>query len=81
MVSPDIRNMFNTISQQKLCQIIATEFSEWSPFADMLYENKSWTQVCKEDGSWKVIEVREGSAQGCPVSPVFATLVLNYILQ
>ena len=73
--------MFNTISQQKLCQIIATEFPEWSPFADILYEKKSWTQVCKEDGLWEVIEVQEGSAQGCPVSPVFAALVLNSILQ
>ena len=32
--------MFNTISRQKLRQIIATDFPELSPFADMLYEHK-----------------------------------------
>ena len=34
-----------------------------------------------EDDSWEAIYVVEGFSQGCPLSPVFAGIVLNPILQ
>ena len=46
----------------------------------MLYEEDGETYVRMGDGSWAVIDVTEGFSQGCPLSPVFAALVLNTIL-
>ena len=34
-----------------------------------------------EDGSWEAINVVEGFSQGCPLSPIFAGIVQNHILQ
>ena len=80
LVSLDITNMFNSVSREKCREIIATEFPELQAFADMLYQEEGRTLVRKDDGSWEVIPVREGFSQGCPVSPLFAALVLNHIL-
>ena len=80
LVSLDIRNMFNAISRQKLREIMHKRFPELENFADMLYENDGRTAVKLVDGRWQYISVREGFAQGCPMSPVFAAIVLNEIL-
>lgn len=80
LVSLDIRNMFNAISRQKLREIMHKRFPELENFADMLYENDGRTAVKLVDGSWRYIAVCEGFAQGCPMSPVFAAIVLNEIL-
>ena len=47
----------------------------------MLYEESGETYAKIEDGSWAIIKVEEGFFQGCPVSPVFAAIVLNVILR
>lgn len=80
LVSLDIRNMFNAISRQKLRQIIRTKFPELESFAELLYQKEGRTGVKLEDGRWTYIPVREGFSQGCPMSPVFAAIVLNDIL-
>ena len=72
--------MFNAVSRQKCRQIIASEFPELQDFIDMLYLEEGTTRVRKDDGTWETIPVREGFSQGCPASPFFAALVLNYIL-
>eukprot|EP00956_Cyclotella_meneghiniana_P026978 scaffold59555_cov23-Cyclotella_meneghiniana.AAC.1 len=80
LVSLDIVNMFNAASREELCEIIANVFPTLEGFADMLYEEDGQTYVRMGDGSWTVIGVKEGFSQGCPLSPVFAALVLNSIL-
>ena len=47
----------------------------------MLYQKHGETYVRMADGSWCIISVKEGFLQGCPLSPVFTTLVLNVILR
>ncbi len=77
LVSLDIINMFNAISREDLLSIVATEFPRIEAFTDMLYKESGETYVKMEDGSWAIIKVEEGFSQGCPVSPVFAAIVLN----
>ena len=76
LVSLDIRNMFNAVSREQLRHIIAEEFPELESFADLLYGDFGATCVKSDDGNWFQITVEEGFAQGCPMSPVFAALVL-----
>ena len=81
LVSLDISNMFNAISRQKLREIIKREFPELEAFADLLYETEGATGVKMADGSWTYIPVREGFSKGCPMSPIFAAMVLGEILK
>ena len=81
LVSLDIRNMFNAVSREQLRRIIAEEFPELESFADLLYGDFGATSVKSDDGTWFQIPVEEGFAQGCPMSPVFAALVLRHILK
>jgi hypothetical protein len=81
LLSIDIKNMFNSVSRQKLRHIVGEDFPDLLPFVDMLYANKDQSMVKLEDGSWETIDVEEGFAQGCPLSPVFAGIVLNHILR
>ncbi len=81
LVSLDIVNMFNAVSRRRLRTIIAREFPELANFADLLYEQEGSTAVKLADGTWHYIPVREGFSQGCPMSPVFAALVLDEILK
>ena len=72
--------MFNAVSRERLREIISTKFPTLEHFADLIYDGAGETWVKMENGTWKVIPVQEGFAQGCPASPVFAALVLNDIL-
>lgn len=59
------------------------EFPKLEIFADMLYEEDGETYIKTEYGTWAIVPVCEGffQSQGCPVSPLFAALVLNCILR
>jgi hypothetical protein len=80
LVSLDIKNMFNAISREQLIHIISHHFPELANFAELLYAEAGSTKVKMEDGTWSTIPVEEGFAQGCPLSPLFAGMVLNIIL-
>jgi len=81
LVSLDIKNMFNAMSREKLRQLLERDFPELSPLADMLYKEPGFQMVRKVDGTWVAIPVEEGFSQGCPLSPIFAAIVLNHILR
>jgi hypothetical protein len=80
LVSLDIKNMFNAVSRERLRELISEHFPTLEAFADVIYEDAGETFVRLENGEWEIISVTEGFTQGCPVSPVFAALVLNDIL-
>jgi hypothetical protein len=80
LVSLDIKNMFNAVSRERLREIISAKFPTLEAFADVIYEDSGQTFVRLENGEWEIISVTEGFTQGCPVSPVFAAIVLNDIL-
>ena len=73
--------MFNAISKQKLRELVAMDFPELEPFVNMLYEEEGQTMVKLEDGAWEIMIAKEGFSQGCPLSPVFAGIVLNHVLR
>jgi hypothetical protein len=72
--------MFNAVSRERLREIISAKFPTLEAFADVIYEDSGQTFVRLENGEWEIISVTEGFTQGCPVSPVFAAIVLNDIL-
>jgi hypothetical protein len=80
LVSLDIKNMFNSISREKLLQLINKRYPSLSPFAETLYAEPGYSIVKRSDGTWTIIPVTEGFSQGCPFSPIFAAIVLNEIL-
>ncbi|KAL7523057.1 hypothetical protein ACHAXR_000534, partial [Thalassiosira sp. AJA248-18] len=81
LVSLDIRNMFNAISRHKLRDIVREEFPCLQSFVDSLYATPGKSCVKMSDGDWEDIVVSEGFSQGCPLSPILAAIVLNYILK
>jgi hypothetical protein len=73
--------MFNAVSREELFDIINKDFPELSGLTHLLYADSrdvffKWNQV-----SWKSLQMKEGVNQGCPLSPIFATLVLHRILK
>ena len=81
LVSLDLINMFNSVSRERLREIISSEFPALESFADLIYDGEGETFVKLENGDWSIIPVCEGFSQGCPASPVFAALVLNTIIR
>ena len=77
----DITNMFNSVSREALFDIIGTTFPELLPLAHLLYGNDGTVHHRWEDGGWRTISMIEGLNQGCPLSSIFAALVLDRILR
>ena len=71
--------MVNAISREKPREIISQEFPQLEDYTDLLYEVPGKTVVKKGDGTWEGIPVEEGFTQGCPLSPVFAGMVLRHL--
>jgi hypothetical protein len=78
----DIVNMFNAVSREACRSVLETndKFSALIPFFDMLYSNNNLCWYRKPDGTFDTFEQAEGFAQGCPLSPFLASLVLNVLL-
>ena len=72
--------MFNAVSREKLRDILANKFPELENFTNVLYDDYRLTCIKKDDGTWLQIPVKEGFAQGCPMSPIFAAIVLGFIV-
>jgi hypothetical protein len=77
----DLTNMFNAVSCIELFDIINKDFPELSGLTHQLYADSGdvffkWNQV-----SWKSLQMKEGINQGCPLSPIFATLVLHCVFK
>ena len=77
LVSLDIKNVFNSISREKLLQLIHKRYPSLSPFAEALYAEPGYSIVKRSDGTWTIIPVTEGFS---PFWPIFAAIVLNEIL-
>ena len=80
VVFVDVSNMFNSVSRESLMNIISLNFSELLPLAYLLYSGPGTVHHHCEDGSWCAIQMLEGVNQGCPLSAIFAVLVLDRVL-
>lgn len=78
----DITNMFNAVSRESARATLLKHpaFRKLVPFFDLLYSepNRCWYR--RPNGTWTFFLQHEGYAQGCPLSPVFASLVLHEVL-
>jgi hypothetical protein len=77
----DLTNIFNAISREELFDIINKDFPKLSGLMHLLYVDSrdvffKWNQV-----SWKSLQMKESVNQGCPLSQIFATLVLHRVLK
>ena len=61
--------------------IIVLDFPELLPLAHLLYGGPGTVHHRWEDGSWCSIQMLEGVNQGCPLSAIFAALVLDRVLR
>ena len=77
----DIKNMFNSVYREAMTESIRVSFPELLPLAHLLYGAPGSVHHRWEDGSWKVIEMVEGVNQGCPLSALFAALVLDRVIR
>jgi hypothetical protein len=77
----DLTNMFNSVSRAELFDIIATDFPELYNLTKLLYDDHGTVHYKWNQTKWKHLHMDEGVNQGCPLSPIFATLVLHRILK
>ena len=77
----DLKNMFNNISREELRDIVDECFPELVPLVDLLYDTNGEVSFRWEDGSWRRITMIEGANQGCPLSAIFAALVLDRVIR
>ncbi|EJK47770.1 hypothetical protein THAOC_33492 [Thalassiosira oceanica] len=65
---------------EKLRHVIATKFPQLLPLVDLFYDDAANINLRWDDGSWRTISMSEGLNQGCPLSSIFASIVLNEVL-
>ena len=73
--------MFNEISRERAMDIIKANFPHLTGISELLLNNPTECHYLKPNGDWEYFEQEEGLPQGCPFSPVFASLVLNTIIK
>ena len=77
----DLTNMFNSVSRQELFDVINSDFPELRQLTSLLYEDEGTVKYKWKNKTWKQLKMKEGVNQGCPLSPIFATLVLHRVLK
>ena len=76
----DFKNMFNLVSRKALFAIVSQRYPELLPLLTLLYSEAGTVHLKWADGSWRTISMFEGLNQGCPLSVVFAIMVLHEVL-
>ena len=77
----DLTNMFTLVSQSEMFTTIAKHFPELHAFTTLLYVEPGEVHYKWKDTTWKSLYIEEGISQGCPLSLIFATLVLHQVSQ
>ena len=80
VVFANISNMFNSVSQEILMNIISLDFPELLPLAHLLYGSPGTVHHRWEDGPWRAIQMLEWVNQECLLLAIFAALVLERVL-
>jgi hypothetical protein len=77
----DLTNQFNSIAQEEFKNVIATSFPELLPLVTLFYDQPNTVHYKWNDGSWHRLLMEEGTSQGCPLSPLFASFVVARLLE
>ena len=73
--------MFNNISRVEFLDIIAASFPELIPLIQLFYDSPGTVHYKLNIVKWTTLFMEEGSAQGCPLSPILASLVVVRLLE
>jgi hypothetical protein len=76
----DKTNMFNKCSRLNCKHQLDQALPDMVPIFDLLYFNDNVVWYQTPDGTWNSFLQREGYAQGCPLSGIFASTVLHKVL-
>jgi hypothetical protein len=76
----DLTNQFNSVSREEFKNVIATSFPELLPLVTLFYDKPNTVHFKWDDGSWRRLSMKEGTSQGCPLSPLFASFVVARLL-
>ena len=79
----DLTNQFNSVSREAFFKVIADSFPEILPLTTLFYKQAGTVNHKWADGTWRTLLMlmEEGVNQGCPLSPIFASLVVANLLQ
>jgi hypothetical protein len=78
----DLTNMYNSVSCHLFCQLITKSFPEILPVMTLFYNQASTVHHKWADGTWRTLLMKDkGMSQGCPLSPIFASLVGTELLE
>jgi hypothetical protein len=77
----DLTNQFNSVSREAFFKVIEDSFPEILPLTTLFYEQAGTVHHKWADGTWRTLLMEEGVSQGCPLSPIFASLVVSTLLQ
>jgi hypothetical protein len=77
----DLTNRFNSIFCKAFFNIIAKSFSEMLPVTTLFYKHAGTVHHKWANNIWCTLLMEEGVSQGCPLSPIFASLDVANLLQ
>jgi len=77
----DLTNQFNSVSREAFFDVINESFPEILPLTTLFYDHPGTVHHKWADGTWRTLLMEEGVSQGCPLSPIFASLVIARLLQ
>jgi hypothetical protein len=76
-----LTNQFNSVSREEFKNFITTNFAELLPLVTLFYDQPNMVHYKWNDGSWRCLIMDEGTSQGCPLSPLFASFVVARLLK
>ena len=79
----NLTNQCNSVSREEFKNVIATSFPELLPLVKLFYDQPNTVHYKWNDGSWhwRRLLMEEGTSQGCPLSPLFASFVVARLLK
>ena len=77
----DLTNQFNSVSREAFFKVITDSLPDILPLTTLFYEQAGTVHHKWVDGTWRTLLMEEGVSQGCPLSPMFASLVVANLLQ
>ncbi len=77
----DLTNQFNSVSLEAFFKVIEDSFPKILLLTTLFYEQAGTVHHKWADGTWRTLLMKEGVSQGCPLSPIFASLVVSTLLQ
>ncbi len=76
-----LTNQFNSISHEAFFNVIAKSFPKMFQLTTLFYKHAGTVHYKWAGGTLCTLFMEEGISKGCPLSPIFASLVFANILQ